>query len=93
MELLLSRNELIDLGKNLSGVRIVCIEGCCWLTKAGDNRDHILTQGKAFEILDSGHLVVMALNKCRIRLIDAEKCSSHLLRRIFRPTVSALDWT
>ncbi len=68
MEILLHRNELLDLGDNLYGVRIICQAGRCWLTQAGDNRDHILRSGQGFSVKMRGQLVVTATEDCRLML-------------------------
>ena len=70
MEILLNRNELLDLGDNLCGVRVICQSGSCWLTQAGDNRDYILRPGQGFTINMRGHLVVTATDTCRLMLAN-----------------------
>ena len=69
MEILLQRNELFDLGKNLSGRRVICQSGCCWLTQAGDNRDHVLRSGDCFDISLRGQLLITATENCRLLLV------------------------
>jgi hypothetical protein len=68
MELLLNKQELLNLGANLRGIKIVCLEGRCWLTQAGDSRDHILRAGGAFAITANGQLMVTAVDTCRLSL-------------------------
>ena len=72
MELLMNKRELLDLGENLRGVSIVCREGRCWLTQAGDSRDHILTAGGSFTVRSSGKLIVTAAEGCRLMLTSPE---------------------
>jgi len=73
MELLLNKQELLNLGANLRGIKIVCLEGRCWLTQAGDSRDHILRAGGTFAITANGHLMVTAMDTCRLRLNAEQK--------------------
>ena len=68
MELLLNKRELLDLGENLHGVSIVCREGRCWITQAGDSRDHILGVGDRFVVNNSGQLIITATEPCRLML-------------------------
>ena len=68
MDLLLNRQELLDLGEGLQGVRIICRTGRCWLTQAGDNRDHILGPGDGFLVRTRGRLILTAAQPCRLML-------------------------
>lgn len=68
MELLLNRNELLDLGKNANGLRIVCVEGLCWVTRSGDHRDQIIRTGDSFVIEGCGHLIINAMSPSRLML-------------------------
>ena len=68
MEMLLNKQELLDLGQNLHGVKIVCREGRCWITQTEDDRDHILRSGESFDIRTNGRLIVTATETCRIML-------------------------
>jgi hypothetical protein len=69
MEILLNRNELLDLGSRLRGCSIICLAGICWLTQAGDNRDHVLYAGERFNARMDGRLIVTATESCRLQLI------------------------
>ena len=68
MELLLNNREMLDLGEDLHGVSIVCREGRCWITQAGDSRDHILGVGDRFVVNSSGKLIISATESCRLVL-------------------------
>lgn len=68
MEFLLKVNELLDLGESLSGVRIECLDGRCWLTQAGDSRDHILGAGDTFSVRTNGRVILTATQPCRLML-------------------------
>lgn len=73
MELLLKQRELLDLGEELQGTRIVCQEGQCWITQSGDSRDHIVKGGGSFTIRAGGRVIVTATDSCRIMLVDRHK--------------------
>ncbi len=75
MEFLLNKRELLDLGEDLRGVSIVCREGRCWLTQAGDSRDHILSAGDSFTVRSSGQLIITATESCRLMLREPERKS------------------
>jgi len=69
MEIILKKHELLDLGRNLAGNRIVCCSGSCWLTQAGDNRDFILHGGAEFGIRLRGKIIISASEDCRLLLV------------------------
>jgi len=71
MQLLLEKNELLDLGRLVRGVGIYCREGCCWVTVEGDSRDHILQSGENHTIRQSGRVVVTALTQARLQLVQS----------------------
>lgn len=93
MELLLDTKEVIDLGKNLQGLNIDCTFGQCWVTQAGDNRDHILEAGSSFQAKISGHLIVTATSSCRLKLSQSQGKAFSLLKKIHFPGFSALRLT
>jgi len=68
VELLLNNREMLDLGESLHGASIVCREGRCWITQAGDNRDHILGVGDRFVVNSSGKLIITTTESCRLML-------------------------
>jgi hypothetical protein len=70
MELLLNKQELLNLGGKMNGIRIVCREGRCWITQSGDSRDHILGAGDRFMVKASGQLIITATEPCRLMLVD-----------------------
>jgi len=70
MELLLQKQELLDLGENMRDVNIVCREGRCWLTQTDDSRDHILGVGDHFKVNRRKHLIITATEPCRLMFID-----------------------
>jgi len=86
MELLLAKQELLNLGMNLRGVRIDCRSGRCWLTQAGDSRDHILRTGSSFTVTSNSHLIVTATEPCRLMLSTPQGASrqAHPGKSLFR---------
>ena len=76
MEMLLEQQELLDLGKALQGVKIVCQEGQCWITQSGDSRDHILRRGGNFTIRAKGQVIITATESCRIMLVESNKAAN-----------------
>lgn len=73
MEMLLKKQELLDLGEALQAVKIVCQEGQCWITQSGDSRDHIMRSGDSFTIRGKGRVIVTATVACRIMLVETDK--------------------
>ena len=61
MEMLLNKRELLDLGKELQGVKIVCREGCLWAAVAGESPDHIIKHGNSFIIKSKGRVLITAM--------------------------------
>ncbi len=87
MELLLNSKEVIELGNDLSGTRICCQAGLCWVTLEGDSRDHILRAGSSFEIRSSGRVLVTALSPARVLLAELMQQS-----RLFETEPSGWGW-
>jgi len=79
MEMLLNKGELLNLGKNLQGLAIIFQSGTCWLTQAGDSRDHILRAGQKFEIRSKGQIVLCAADPCRLQMVELESTVSYPL--------------
>src|SRR5213592_2515990 len=50
------------------GLTIHCAQGELWITQAGDDRDTILTAGRAFAPRPKGRIVVQALSDARVVL-------------------------
>ncbi len=87
MELLLNSKEVIELGNDLSGTRICCQAGLCWVTLEGDSRDYILRAGSSFEIHSSGRVLVTALSPARVLLAELTQQS-----RLFETEPSGWGW-
>lgn len=73
MEMLLKQRELLDLGKKLQGVKIICQRGQGWITQSGDSRDHILRSGSSFLIEGKGRVIITATEACRIMLVESDQ--------------------
>ncbi len=83
MEMLLEKNELLDLGHKLRQVSVYCLEGRCWLTVEGDNRDHILTAGNSHNIRVPGRVMLTALARTRLQLVRGREKT--LFVPVFKP--------
>jgi hypothetical protein len=66
MELLLDKKELLNMKEDMTGVRIACRDGRCWITQTGDSRDHVLKPGASYQASTSGQLIIVALEPCRL---------------------------
>ena len=78
MQLLLQQDEIIDAGHNQRGAQIVCHEGLCWITIAGDSRDYLLCSGKSLKIFSQGAVCISALSDVRVQMLPAEENLSWL---------------
>jgi hypothetical protein len=47
----------------------VCKKGLVWLTQAGDNNDHVLTDGEKFTLGRRGVVLLEALPDAQVRII------------------------
>jgi hypothetical protein len=86
MEMLLKKQELLDLGGQLQGVKIVCQRGQCWITQSDDSRDHIMRSGGSFTIEGKGRVIITATESCRIMLVESSKA-----RKLQAPYKSAYN--
>ncbi len=73
MELIMNKQELLNLGTQMKGLRIVCRDGKCWITQTGDSRDHILSTGETFLVETAGQLIITAMEPCRFTLAESHK--------------------
>lgn len=90
MELLLEKNELMSMGKQLKGCTIICTKGRCWVTQENNGTDYILAPGKELKIFSNGHLVVTATEDCRIKVILPDQVMSTLWMSRLLPRLSLL---
>ena len=82
MELVMNKQELIDLGKQMKGLRIVCRDGKCWITQAGDFRDRILRTGESFLVETAGQLIITAMEPSRLALVQSTHGKPSLLNKL-----------
>jgi hypothetical protein len=83
MELLLMKNELINMGSGFNGGQISCIDGSCWITQEGDSRDHFLKAGQSFTS-GKGRLLVTALESARLQFQAKRSTKAYWLTDILR---------
>ena len=88
MEMLMDKQELLDLGEALLGVRIVCREGQLWITQCGDSRDHILHSGGSFIVRAKGRVIITASQASRLILTESKE--SDKLQQPLRAIYSVL---
>lgn len=93
MELLLEKNELVNMGKRLKGGSIFCTAGRCWVTQEDHYADYILSPGDEFQVLSNGRLVVTATADCRIRVVLPAHNEDTLWARKRLPQLSLLSFT
>ena len=84
MELLLNKDELLDLGEDTSGTRIACAAGQCWITQSGDSRDHFVKAGEVFNVTNNGQLVIVAINPARLKLYNARESKKDCLYNLIK---------
>jgi hypothetical protein len=92
MELLLEKNELMSMGRQLKGCTIICTEGRCWVTQEKNHTDYILAPGKELQVACNGHLVVTATEDCRIKVVLPDRERTFWERKLL-PQVSLLRCT
>ncbi len=92
MELLLNKKELLNLGQDISGIRIVCGDGHCWITQSGDSRDHFVRAGESFTMESSGQLVIVAMTPSRLTLSKSRGKEGNVLHRIIHSVMKGSAW-
>ncbi len=60
MKINLSKNEIFFMDGDARNISIKCDNGSLWITQPADDRDHILSIGKAFNVTQKGKVVVVA---------------------------------
>ena len=61
IEVLLRRNQLLNLENAQPHMAIECKGGVLWVTASGDNKDHMLYAGQRFNPIKGTKVVVQAL--------------------------------
>ena len=70
MELQIDNQELINLGEGFGNSRLLCLEGCSWVTRAGDSRDLILRKGDTLNVDQNSQMMMMGLATTRLRFLE-----------------------
>jgi hypothetical protein len=68
-ELHLQEKDLYRIEEIEPLTTIVCKKGLVWLTQAGDNNDHVLTDGEKFTLGRRGVVLLEALPNAQVRII------------------------
>ena len=68
MELLLEKNELLDLGEKQQERVLICQAGHCWLTEQGNLHDQLLSAGMRYRIRSRGRIIITATSACRLQI-------------------------
>jgi hypothetical protein len=63
MQYSLAKDKVTYVLPGAKGVFVSCFKGCLWLTRAGDQRDHILGPGDKIHLEDGVKTALMALTK------------------------------
>lgn len=61
LDLLLHRNQILNLERAQPHMAIECKNGVLWVTATGDNRDHMLYAGERFNPVKGTRVIVQAL--------------------------------
>ena len=69
MELLLEKNELLDLGEKQQEQVLICQAGHCWLTEQGNLHDQLLSAGMRYSIRSRGRIIITATSTCRLQIL------------------------
>lgn len=71
MELLLEKNELLDLGEKQQERVLICQAGHCWLTEQGNLHDQLLSDGTRYRIRSRGRIIITATSACRLQILPS----------------------
>lgn len=77
MECNLGQGDLLRLEGKPKGVVLHCLKGTVWLTQ-GDGTDHLISEGRSFEMKAGTAAVVEALGSAEIRLQAAASVGANL---------------
>ncbi len=78
MQLLLEKEEVLEVGKHQRDAQIVCHAGRCWVTISGDSRDYVLHSGNTMMVSGSGSVCIAALGDARVQVITESRLPSWL---------------
>jgi hypothetical protein len=71
LELILHREERLQLPRLRHGLTIECTQGVLWVTRAGDIEDYVLYPGERYAPRHHGKIVVEAMREARVRLTES----------------------
>ncbi len=75
MTISLPEQELLRIDARNRTIALHCLAGTVWVTD-GSGRDCLLTSGHTFRIHDAETVVVEALRKAEVRLLEEEMTSA-----------------
>lgn len=70
MELVLTKNDILTLDGDQSGLQLRCGTGRLWLTQSGDSRDYLLGPGQIHTIGRRGRVVIWALEAATLQTMS-----------------------
>lgn len=85
----LERREIICLPGG-GGLCVVCLAGTLWVTREGDRRDHVLTDGQSLRCDRPGTAVVQALARSQLR-VAAQSPAGAAAGRPLAPACAAVS--
>jgi len=80
LDYVLTENHPLRFSK-ARGHRIECLYGTVWITAYNELDDHMLTQGKVFQVPNNGLALVEAIGQCKVR-IHMPNLMLHVLHRL-----------
>ena len=79
MEYTLGKDKVAYVLPGAKAVRVTCVDGCLWLTKTADHRDHIMSAGDNIQIGDCAKAALVAFTDTRMQ-IEGQRFELHELR-------------
>lgn len=73
IELVLHRDELLQLNDHGQGLAVECEQGVVWVTCTGDRNDYVLFANDRYVSDQSGKVVIEALREARVRLTEGNR--------------------
>ena len=64
----LAKGELLR-ARDASGLQVLCLSGCLWVTQDNDLRDIVLDAGESFELDRDGDTLLSAISDVRFVLL------------------------
>ncbi len=70
IDLLLHKGEMVTLRNAQTNLEIACKQGALWITRTGDAKDYVLSQGDHFSSDHTGKVVIEAVDEACVGLED-----------------------